>query len=134
VTILSESGVPTPVVHTRMTPPASRMGPADDVEGKAKASPLWAKYGQRVDNESAREMLAARTTPPAQAAAPAQDKDGDGDGDVRARSAPAGEHKQAASAVSGGVAAVTAFLQSKEGKQIQKEVVRGSLRPAQEAP
>ena len=33
VTILSESGVPTPVVHTRMRPPLSRMGPADDVEG-----------------------------------------------------------------------------------------------------
>ena len=65
VTILSESGVPTPVVQTRMTPPASRMGPADDVDGKAKASPLWAKYGQRVDNESAREILAARMAPAA---------------------------------------------------------------------
>ena len=41
------------------------MGPADDVDGKAKASPLWAKYGQRVDNESAREMLAARMAPAA---------------------------------------------------------------------
>src|ERR1700744_587828 len=58
VTILSETGVPTPVVHTRMTPPASRVGPADDIEGKAKASPLWAKYGTRVDNQSAREILA----------------------------------------------------------------------------
>src|SRR6185312_1355397 len=45
VTILSESGVPTPVVHTRLRPPASRMGPADDVDGAARASPLWAKYG-----------------------------------------------------------------------------------------
>jgi hypothetical protein len=27
--------------------------------------------------------------------------------------------------MSGGVAAVTAFLQSKEGKQMEKEVVRG---------
>jgi DNA double-strand break repair helicase HerA and related ATPase len=120
VTILSESGVPTPVVHTRMTPPASRMGPADDIEGKAQASPLWAKYGQRVDNESAREILAARMAAPAQAASPQ-----DGDGDARARPAPDGEHKQAASAMSGGVAAVTTFLQSKEGKQIQKEVARG---------
>ena len=33
VTILSEDGVPTPVVHTRLRAPASRMGPADDVEG-----------------------------------------------------------------------------------------------------
>ena len=34
-----------PVVHTRLRAPASRMGPADDVEGAAKASPLYAKYG-----------------------------------------------------------------------------------------
>src|SRR6201994_1856271 len=68
VTILSESGVPTPVVHTRVSPPASRMGPADDVAALAQASPLWAKYGTRVDNQSAREILAARQ---AAAAAPA---------------------------------------------------------------
>jgi hypothetical protein len=121
VTILSESGVPTPVVHTRMTPPASRMGPADDVEAKAKASPLWARYGQRVDNESAREKLAARMAPSAQAAASAQD----GGADARAKPTPTGEHKEAAGAMGGGVTAVTAFLQSKEGKQMQKEVVRG---------
>ena len=30
VTILSEEGVPTPVVHTRLRAPASRIGPADD--------------------------------------------------------------------------------------------------------
>ena len=60
VTILSEDGVPTPVVHTRLRAPASRMGPADDVEGAAKASPLFAKYGTRVESESAREKLAAR--------------------------------------------------------------------------
>src|SRR4051795_12079526 len=57
VTILSESGVPTPVVHTRMVAPRSRMAPADDVEGAAMASPLFAKYGTRVDAQSAREML-----------------------------------------------------------------------------
>ena len=60
VTILSESGVPTPVVHTRMVGAGSRMAPADDVDGAAKASPLWAKYGTRAEAESAREKLAAR--------------------------------------------------------------------------
>ena len=124
VTILSESGVPTPVVHTRMTPPSSRMGPADDIEAQAKASPLWVKYGQRVDNESAREMLAARMTPlgPAEPAAarpqaPAAQK--------KTAEQKAEEHREAASAVSGGVAAVSKFLQSKEGKKLQQEVVRG---------
>jgi hypothetical protein len=57
VTILSESGVPTPVVHTRLDPPRSRMGRTDDVVRSAKASPLYSKYGTRVDNQSARELL-----------------------------------------------------------------------------
>ena len=64
VTILSEDGVPTPVVHTRLRAPASRMGPADDVDGAAKASPLFAKYGTRAEAESARERLAARLEQP----------------------------------------------------------------------
>ncbi len=130
VTILSESGVPTPVVHTRVVPPASRMGPADDVAGQAQASPLWAKYGQRVDNESAREILAARAAQAAQAAPaePAAQPDGDGQRHqpaARHHREPAAEHQEAAGALAGGVAAVGAFLQSRQGKQLQKEVVRG---------
>jgi uncharacterized protein len=130
VTILSETGVPTPVVHTRVTPPASRMGPADDIAAQAQASPLWARYGQRVDNESAREILAARLAEPAAAGA--------GDGGARPQAAaqhrPAGgaarqqsaaQHKEAAGAVAGGVAAMGSFLQSRQGKQLQKEVMRG---------
>jgi DNA helicase HerA-like ATPase len=61
VTILSDRGVPTPVVHTRMVGPRSRMAPADDVAGAAQASPLWPRYAERVDRESAHELLAART-------------------------------------------------------------------------
>ncbi len=59
VTILSESGVPTPVAHTRMRGPLARMGVADDVASAAQASPLFAKYGTRLDSQSAREMLAS---------------------------------------------------------------------------
>jgi uncharacterized protein len=72
-----------------------------------------------VDNESAREMLAARTAPPAPAPGGK-----DGEREV-AKPAPSLEHKEAATAMSGGVAAVTSFLNSRQGKQIQKEVVRG---------
>jgi hypothetical protein len=126
VTILSETGVPTPVVHTRMTPPVSRMGPADDVEGKAKASPLWAKYGQRVDNNSAREMLAARMAEPAEAAAvPAPHAAAAPNAPRAAAHKPAAEHQEAAGAMAGGVAAVSTFLQSREGKKLQKQVMRG---------
>jgi uncharacterized protein len=115
VTILSESGVPTPVVQTRLRAPASRMGPADDVDGTAKTSPLYAKYGTRVDNQSARELLAARleaAVPPA-AAAPAP------------QAAAKHAQREAAGALGGGAGALGSFLQSRQGKQLEKQVVRG---------
>jgi DNA helicase HerA-like ATPase len=111
VTILSETGVPTPVVHTKLRAPGSRMAPADDVDGAAKASPLYAKYGTRVDSQSARELLAARLEQQAPAA-PAPEP----------ASPPS---KEAAGALAGGAGALGAFLQSKQGKQLEKEVVRG---------
>jgi uncharacterized protein len=123
---LSETGVSTPVVHTRVVPPASRMGPADDVAGQAQASPLWAKYGQRVDNQSAREILAARLAEPAAPApAPAADGGGQRQQPAAQHREPAAHHKEAAGALGGGVAAVGAFLQSRKGKKLQKEVVCG---------
>ena len=111
VTILSSRGVPTPVVHTRMLPPSSRMAPADDVDAAAKASPLWARYGERVDAQSAREMLAARLQPAAAPAAPSPK--------------PTAEHKQAGKAVAGGAAVLGQFLNSRQGKAVQRDVVRG---------
>ena len=95
VTILSESGVPTPVVHTRLDPPRSRMGPTDDVDAAAKASPLYAKYGTRVDNQSARELLAARMAPPPAACGsrrdPEADRAAEGCGRSRRRRARGGD-------------------------------------------
>jgi DNA helicase HerA-like ATPase len=113
VTILSEDGVPTPVVHTRLRSPASRMGPADDVEGAAKASPLFAKYGTRTDAESAREKLAARMEEP--------------DEPEPAAKAPRRRKRepQAATAKTGGADALGKFLTSREGKALQKKVMRG---------
>jgi DNA helicase HerA-like ATPase len=112
VTLLSESGVPTPVVHARLPAPASRMAPADDVDGAARASALWPKYGTRVDAQSAREMLAGRLAPPpAPAPAPAEPK-------PRHR-APAPRESTPD--------AVGDFLRSREGKQLQRTVTRGIL-------
>jgi len=107
VTILSESGVPTPVVHTRLRPPASVMGPAENVDAAAKASPLYAKYGTRQDAQSARELLAARLD--TEAATPT----------------PAEKHKEAAKASGGGADAIGDFLNSRTGRTVEREVVRG---------
>jgi DNA helicase HerA-like ATPase len=70
VTVLSESGAPTPVAWTRLRAPESLMAEADPaaVRGIVNASPLQTKYGPAIDRESAYEILAARESE-AQAAA-----------------------------------------------------------------
>ena len=66
VTILSERGAPTPVVWTRMRPPASLMAQLDPAEHTriVQASPLLAEYGTPVDRDSAYERLLAKVAPP----------------------------------------------------------------------
>jgi DNA helicase HerA-like ATPase len=120
VTILSENGVPTPVVHARLRPPLSRMGATDDVDGAAKASPLYAKYGTRVDAQSARELLAARLEAgPQPAPVPAA-----GDAPPPAP-VPQEHHRKTAAAVAGGASVLATVLNSKAGRQMQREVIRG---------
>ena len=67
VTVLSESGAPTPVAWTRLRPPTSLMAQLDPAEQarQVAASPLSARYGQEVDRESAYERLLTRVAAPA---------------------------------------------------------------------
>ena len=62
VTALDPKGRPTPVVATRLIPPAARMAPLTSAELKVELaeSDLVAEYGTAVDRESAHEMLAKR--------------------------------------------------------------------------
>ncbi|WP_019160049.1 helicase HerA-like domain-containing protein [Brevibacterium senegalense] len=62
VTVMDPDGAPTPVAATRMRAPESQIGPvpAADLEAAVAASPLTPKYGERIDRESAREILTAR--------------------------------------------------------------------------
>ncbi|MGC5629170.1 helicase HerA-like domain-containing protein [Georgenia sp. Z1344] len=71
VTVLDEDGAPTPVAVTRVLAPAAVMGAADDDAAAAalSASPLAARYGERIDPESATELLAAQIEAAAQTAA-----------------------------------------------------------------
>ncbi len=66
VTVLSEKGAPTPVAWTVVRAPRSSMEAIGDeaITAAAKASPLYAKYGQTIDRESAYEKLAANTLSP----------------------------------------------------------------------
>lgn len=62
VSALNEKGIPTPLAHTLMSPPQSRMDILTDGEMKTliSASKLYPKYKTPVDPESAYEILTAK--------------------------------------------------------------------------
>ncbi len=72
VTLLNEKGIPTPLVHTMLVSPRSRMDILTDTEIDAITgkSPLARKYAQTIDNESAYEILTAKLEEAAQNAPP----------------------------------------------------------------
>jgi DNA helicase HerA-like ATPase len=117
VTVLDARGAPTPVVATRLIPPASRMAPLtpDELQADIRQSDLVAEYGQAVDRESARELLAARMakTQPAPTASDAP------------APAPAktGRAAKTVAQVAGG--ALVGALSSTIGRTVGREIIRG---------
>jgi DNA helicase HerA-like ATPase len=112
VAVLDARGSPTPVVATRLSPPASRMAPLtpEELQADVRQSDLIAEYGQPVDRESAREMLAARlakTEPPADADEPRK----------------AGRAGRTITQVAGG--ALIGALSSTIGRTVGRELIRG---------
>ena len=59
VTLLNEKGIPTPVVHTFLRPPSSRMGilTEEEIATIVQHSRIRQKYNDAVDSESAYEIL-----------------------------------------------------------------------------
>jgi len=82
VTLLNEKGIPTPLVHTLLRAPQSRMDILSDgeIDALVSRSPLESRYRTTVDAESAYEILskkmeAAREEPaPQRGKRPAQEK------------------------------------------------------------
>ncbi len=62
ITLLNEKGIPTPLVHTMLCSPKSRMDVLneDEIETLTASSKLVAKYAREIDSESAYEMLTAK--------------------------------------------------------------------------
>ena len=122
VTILSEKGAPTPVVWTKMLPPASFLGALDPAEVKAagEASTLWPTYAVEIDRESATELLAAKmgVAPPTTAvgAGPVS-----GTKPKRAGKAVA---KEASGHDAPDTSAVTDYLKSREGRSLLNTIAR----------
>ena len=120
VTVLDSRGSPTPVVATRLIPPASRMAPLapEELQADIRQSALLAEYGTAVDRESAREMLAARmarTAPPAT----------DGRAPAPTRTAPPDAASTAGKVAKVAGGAMVGALTATIGRTIGREVVRG---------
>ncbi len=62
VSVLLDEGIPSVVEKTLISPPQSRIGPADkqDIAAAIKSSPLAGKYDKPIDRESAHEKLSER--------------------------------------------------------------------------
>jgi DNA helicase HerA-like ATPase len=74
ITALDEKGIPTPLVHTYLISPESRMDVLSDSEiaELTRRSALVSKYETALDRESAYEILARRMETAVQKSAPAQ--------------------------------------------------------------
>jgi DNA helicase HerA-like ATPase len=117
VTVLDERGVPTPVVHTRLRAPRSSMEPSATPADAAAASPLAAKYGERVDRDSAFERLRARVE---QAPEPEPPRERAGPVTNPRRKAKAPEPDSPTDAI-------VDFLGSRQGKALQRKLTRGAF-------
>ena len=62
MTLLNEKGIPTPLAHTMMCTPRSRMDvlTENEIDSLVDHSKLAAKYNQTIDPDSAYEMLTAK--------------------------------------------------------------------------
>ena len=117
VTVLNPRGVPTPVAATRLYPPSSRMTPLTPEERTAAiaASPLLPKYADRLDRESAAELLEARAA-----------GDAAKEQEVRERPRPEPASRRPAPKPDETLAdQVQDVLGSSVARQVTREVVRG---------
>ena len=62
VTVLNEKGIPTPLAHTMLRAPQSRMDilETDEIDTLIKVSSLRQKYNEEIDRESAYEILSGK--------------------------------------------------------------------------
>jgi DNA helicase HerA-like ATPase len=124
VTVMNEKGAPTPVAWTRLRAPESLMAAADATAmgAQVKASPLFAKYAETVDRESAHEILAGKLEAGAAKAEAEQAAKDQPKEPKPAPKAPAGRRKQEKSMVEEVVTSTT-FRQVM--RTAAREIVRG---------
>jgi hypothetical protein len=118
ITVLNDKGIPTPLVHTMMVPPQSRMDvitPAE-LDAVVSASALAKKYNQEIDRESAYEILTQKINPVVESAPKETES--------RTQEEKAPEEESKAAQVG---AAIAGVAKSKVFNTVMKEVTRGLL-------
>lgn len=116
VTVLDEKGAPTPLVHTMMCAPKSRMDTISDQEldNIVENSKLAAKYNETMDSESAYEILSKKLAIASEEAEEEEEQET--------------KRKSKSKEDTGGVLdTLSKAANSSAGKTILKEVTRGLL-------
>ncbi|WP_316799901.1 helicase HerA-like domain-containing protein [Pedobacter frigidisoli] len=115
VTVLNEKGIPTEVSATMLTPPRAMMGPLTSAEFDQliHASPLFAKYKDPIDPESAYDILTKRINE--QAAEAEQEK-------IQAEEQ---KQEQQVSKEKGAKSLIEEVMGATITRQIGKDIVRG---------
>ncbi|MEU9140454.1 helicase HerA-like domain-containing protein [Streptomyces sp. NPDC048404] len=129
VTVLSERGAPTPVAATRLRAPRSLMGPveAGALDRAVRESPLYGRYAQAVDRESAYEKLTGAPAPgaPASPAPASRPRGGTEAGREEGHSGGRGRPKEETSMVEQVVGSgLFKSLARSVGTQIGREITR----------
>jgi hypothetical protein len=59
ITVLNEKGIPTPLAHTMLVAPGSRMDvvTVEEIQEHLKSSTIYDRYAKHIDRESAYEIL-----------------------------------------------------------------------------
>ena len=141
VTVMGETGAPTPVAWTRLRAPLGSLSPSDPqlIEATIASSDLLPKYGTAIDKESATEMLgrkletaaasAAAASTHAEQVAAASQQQADYERMLRAakKSQPRslGETTPRTLRARAEQNPITDFLGSSAGKSVMSAVVRG---------
>ncbi|MEU9701404.1 helicase HerA-like domain-containing protein [Streptomyces sp. NPDC047981] len=125
ITVLSETGAPTPVAATRLRAPESLMGPIDAaaLEAAVKGSLLWGRYAEAVDRESAYEKLTAeQQAAEAAAVRAAEEAEAEKAAEKATRAAPKKEDASLAEQVVG--SGIFKSLARSIGTQLGREISR----------
>lgn len=111
ITVLNEKGIPTPLAHTVLSPPQSRMDilQAAEIQSIVSSSSLCSKYAEVIDRESAYEILTGKIQ---QSISPEEENSNEN------------TSKQDAAGIGSGILEI---MNSPVGKVVTRELTRGLL-------